>query len=54
MVLSALGLKSVQSHDKYLGIPTIIGRKKPKNFEEINEFGSGFKGGVSLPFLSMG
>lgn len=36
-IFSTLGLQSVQSHDKYLGFPTVVCRNKKKFFEEIKD-----------------
>lgn len=34
-ILEVLGLTVVQSHDKYLGLPTVVGLNKKRTFEEI-------------------
>ncbi|KAF4348948.1 hypothetical protein F8388_010979 [Cannabis sativa] len=36
-VLRVLGLTSMTTHDKYLGLPTVIGRNKKRAFEGICE-----------------
>ena len=38
VVLNLLGLKDVQSHDKYLGLPTIVGSNKKSAFDDIREW----------------
>ena len=35
VVLAVLGLHDVQSHDKYLDFPTVLGRNKHHTFEDI-------------------
>ncbi|POO03847.1 LOW QUALITY PROTEIN: hypothetical protein TorRG33x02_001510, partial [Trema orientale] len=36
-ILQILGLTSVQSHDRYLGLPSVVSRNKRKTFEYILE-----------------
>lgn len=31
-----MGFEATQSHEKYLGLPSLIGRQKKKTFESVN------------------
>ena len=47
-ILSWLGLSVAQSHDKYLGLHTVVARNKTKPLRRLRrEFGRGFKGRFS-------
>ncbi|KAL5800890.1 hypothetical protein ACOSQ3_032522 [Xanthoceras sorbifolium] len=36
-ILNCLGLVNAQAHDKYLGLPTLVGKNKRKTFSDIKE-----------------
>ncbi|KAL5794878.1 hypothetical protein ACOSP7_003472 [Xanthoceras sorbifolium] len=36
-ILNCLGLANAQAHDKYLGLPTMVGKNKRKTFSDIKE-----------------
>ena len=45
-IKEALGVLEIMHYDKYLGLPSLVGRHKKARFEYIKErFGGNYKGG---------